>query len=305
MNIHHLELFYYVARHGGVSSAARHMPYGIQQPAISAQILQLEDNLGLTLFHRRPFKLTREGAALFAFVEPFVAGLPALAANLRGGEEKRLRIAAPDMVQREYLPTLFRRMAQRAPGFQFNLHAARMEQIEGALQEQAIDLGLATLLGKRPEGINSQPLAQLPLCLVVTAKSGIESAEDLWKRDRIDLPLITLAAAEPMCRLFSSEMEKRRLEWYPTLELSSLDLIDRYVQEGYGVGLTVAAPAAEPPPGIRHLPLQDFPTVTFSALWLGKLSPLAEMFLEEATALAKSLLGPPAAKRKGNADDRS
>jgi DNA-binding transcriptional LysR family regulator len=42
MNVHHLELFYYVARHGGVSAAARAMPYGIQQPAISAQILQLE-----------------------------------------------------------------------------------------------------------------------------------------------------------------------------------------------------------------------------------------------------------------------
>jgi len=45
MNVHHLELFYYVAKHAGVSAAARHMPYGIQQPAISAQILQFEDSL--------------------------------------------------------------------------------------------------------------------------------------------------------------------------------------------------------------------------------------------------------------------
>ena len=64
MNVHHLELFYYVARHGGVSAAARAMPYGIQQPAISAQILQLEDSLGTTLFHRRPFRLTGTGEAL-------------------------------------------------------------------------------------------------------------------------------------------------------------------------------------------------------------------------------------------------
>jgi DNA-binding transcriptional LysR family regulator len=34
------------------------MPYGIQQPAISSQILQLEDSLGKILFHRRPFALT-------------------------------------------------------------------------------------------------------------------------------------------------------------------------------------------------------------------------------------------------------
>ena len=53
LNIHHLELFYYVARHRGISEAVRNMPYGIQQPAVSAQLLQLEDHLGVTLFQRR------------------------------------------------------------------------------------------------------------------------------------------------------------------------------------------------------------------------------------------------------------
>lgn len=61
MNIHHLELFYYVATHGGISEAVRHMPYGIQQPAVSSQILQLEDDLGVKLFNRRPFQLTEAG----------------------------------------------------------------------------------------------------------------------------------------------------------------------------------------------------------------------------------------------------
>ena len=37
MNVHHLELFYYVARHGGISRALQYMPYGIQQPAVSGQ----------------------------------------------------------------------------------------------------------------------------------------------------------------------------------------------------------------------------------------------------------------------------
>jgi len=50
VNIHHLELFYYVAGHGGISEAVRHMPYGIQQPAVSDQVIQLEESLGVTLF---------------------------------------------------------------------------------------------------------------------------------------------------------------------------------------------------------------------------------------------------------------
>ena len=42
MNIHHLELFYFVAKYEGITAAVRKMPYGIQQPAVSGQILQLE-----------------------------------------------------------------------------------------------------------------------------------------------------------------------------------------------------------------------------------------------------------------------
>ena len=38
MNIHHLELFYFVAKHGGIAAAVRNIPYGIQQPAVSGQI---------------------------------------------------------------------------------------------------------------------------------------------------------------------------------------------------------------------------------------------------------------------------
>ena len=56
MNVHHLELFYYVARHGGIMEAVRNIPYGIQQPAISGQVAQLEEHLGVTLFNRRPFR---------------------------------------------------------------------------------------------------------------------------------------------------------------------------------------------------------------------------------------------------------
>jgi DNA-binding transcriptional LysR family regulator len=50
MNIHHLELFYHVARHGGISSAVRHMPYAIQQPAVSSQIRNARIVVGTNRF---------------------------------------------------------------------------------------------------------------------------------------------------------------------------------------------------------------------------------------------------------------
>jgi len=57
MNIHHLELFYFVEKHGGIAAAVRNIPYGIQQPAVSGQIAKLEESLGSQAFQRRPFAL--------------------------------------------------------------------------------------------------------------------------------------------------------------------------------------------------------------------------------------------------------
>src|SRR5690242_1790357 len=94
MNIHHLELFYYVARHGGISEAVRNIPYGIQQPAVSGQVAQLEAYLGVTLFQRRPFALTPPGEKLYKFIQPFFANLDAIASELQGGQARHIRIGA-------------------------------------------------------------------------------------------------------------------------------------------------------------------------------------------------------------------
>ena len=104
MNVHHLELFFYVAKHGGISEAVRHMPYGIQQPAMSAQLLRLEDDLGVKLFTRRPFSLTPAGGKLFQFVEPFFGNLETVATALQPEVVAHLRIGAPELVFRDHLP---------------------------------------------------------------------------------------------------------------------------------------------------------------------------------------------------------
>src|SRR5664279_4407821 len=100
MNVHHLELFYHVAKHSGISAATRKMPYGIQQPAISGQILQLEKSLGVKLFQRRPFALTASGRDLFAFAEPFFGRIGEMSRRLRSEENVRLRLAAPATILR-------------------------------------------------------------------------------------------------------------------------------------------------------------------------------------------------------------
>ena len=86
MNIHHLELFYYVAKFEGITAAVRKMPYGIQQPAVSGQLLQLEEKLGVKLFNRRPFALTPAGEELYDYCYPFFSRLRDVEERLRGEE---------------------------------------------------------------------------------------------------------------------------------------------------------------------------------------------------------------------------
>ena len=289
MNVHHLELFYYVAKYGGISEAARNMPYGIQQPAISGQIIQLEEFLGVTLFHRRPFALTPAGEELSRFIEPFFGKLDDMTKKLQGGTAHHLRIGASEIVLRDHIPELGQTVRKKYPKLKLTLREGYQPQIEAWLDKQEIDLGL-TLLNARPApGVTVLPLLTLPLMLIVPRASKLKSAEELWKQDRIDESLITLPAYEAMCRNFQAGLSKRGLDWFPSIEVSSLNLIATYVASGYGIGLFLDIPKTKLSPQVRSLPLPDFQPVTFGALWRGKAAPVITAFLETIQGRAKEI----------------
>lgn len=291
MNIHHLELFYHVAQAGGVSAAARRMPYGIQQPAISAQILQLEDALGKTLFRRRPFQLTAEGETLFAFIGPFFSGLPQIAEKLRGGADHGLRIACPEIVQRDYLPALLAAVRAETPDFHFSLHSGRADEIKARLRAGEIDLGLATELGPEEEGIVRHELLRMKLVLHLPEKSPFSSAEEIFALDRIDVPLITLPQEEPAVVAFQRELQRRKIEWFPMLELAGLDLVARFVAGGHGAGLSFDIPGSPLPDGLKVLPLPEFPEIGFYALTAGAPPPMVGEVIREAERVISRMRG--------------
>ncbi len=289
MNVHHLELFYYVARHGGIMPAVRNIPYGIQQPAVSSQIAQLEEFLGATLFHRRPFALTPEGEKLFEFIRPFFSNLDRVADELQGGQTRRIRIGASTIVLREHLPELFRDVRKKFPGLKLSLREGYPAQFEEWLQKDEIDLAVTLIEKKAAPGIQSLALLELPLVLLVEKNSGIQSAEELWRRDKIDEPLICLPAAENIPRTFQEQLRKRGVDWFPSIEASSTDLIEAYVANGLGIGVSVAIPKKLLPAKVLALPLKNFPPVVIGALWRGRKTSLLEMFLSEAKLRAQRL----------------
>lgn len=289
MNVHHLELFYYVARHGGIMPAVRNIPYGIQQPAVSAQVAELEEHLGVTLFQRRPFSLSPAGKKLFEFVEPFFSKLDAVESELQGGEARSLRIGASTIVLREHLPELLQNLRKKFPVLRVGLREGHQPELENLLLKEEIDLAITLVEKKSAPGIHSLPLIELPLVMLVEKKSKFTTAEQFWRLDKIIEPLICLPASEAICKNFQAGLAKIEVDWFPSVEVSSMDLIETYVADGLGVGLAVAIPKSNLSPKIRAIPLPDFAPIVMGALWRGKTSPLLQMLLEELKSRAKQL----------------
>lgn len=289
MNLHHLEIFYYVARHGGISAAVRKFPYGIQQPAVSSQILQLESSLGTRLFHRRPFQLTPEGERLFGFVEPFFGNIGRVAREIQGASAKFIRLGASGPALRHHLPAVLENVRKGAPGLRLHLLEATAPQLTDALREDEIDLAVTTIHEPLADGLKTRLLLELPLALLLPRKSRIRSPAELWRRDAIDDPLISLPANEPIAVNFQRGLRKLGVDWAPALVVSSLELVETYVAKGFGIGVSVNLPGIGEPAGIRRMPLTGFEPLAVGAVWRGTPSPLMGTLIDAMASYGKML----------------
>jgi DNA-binding transcriptional LysR family regulator len=290
MNIHHLELFYYVARHGGIMPAVHNIPYGIQQPAVSSQIAQLEEFLGATLFHRRPFALTPAGQELYDYVKPFFDNLEAVAEKIRGGISQHLRIAASETVLREHLPAMLQELRRPFPKLKITLREGYQPEVVAWLQHREVDVSLGLIGSKPPVGVKALPLFKLPLVLLVPKTSKLKSAQELWERDPIEESLITVPSNEFISRAFQAGLTKLEVDWFSRIEVSSVELVQTYVANGYGIGVTVGVPQMKLRPQVRVLPLDGFEPVKFGALWQGGKNPLLDTFLKIVQATARRMM---------------
>jgi len=282
MNPHQLELFYHVAKCKGVSRAARQMPYGIQQPSVSAQVNALERDLGVTLYERRPFKLTPAGEELFKFVEPFFGKIAEVRQKLQ--RAARIRIGASPIVLRDYLPPVIETVRRQFPGLSMILRALNQPELISSLERDELDVVISLIPDNLPPTVRAVEIITLPLILLAPKASRIKSAGDLWGNGRIQEPRIALGQNELICQRFQQVLTRRGVSWLPEMEMDSLELIEKYVEAGYGLGLSVRLPDKKLPPGIRVIELPDFSPVRLGALHSGKANPenkIIHVFLEE------------------------
>ena len=289
MNVHHLELFYYVAKHGGISAAVRKIPYGIQQPAVSGQVGNLEKELGVRLFERSPFRLTPAGEWLFAHVQPFFEGLSAVASEVKAAGHPELRICGAELVLRDHLPAVLKQLKTKFPKLRFSLRTTGyLSQVEEWLREGQADVAFLPVYERVPVGLRVARIASFPLVLQVPKASKLKNAAELFAQKQITEPLICLEPRSNVVQRFFQELKAQGATWPHVVEATSLDLVTRYVANGDGIGLNVLVDRKARQPGVRVVPLPGFSPLTMGALWRGQASETVQAVIEGVRTYAKT-----------------
>ena len=280
MNVHHLELFYYVAKHEGISAAVRRIPYGIQQPAVSGQMGKLEEEVGAKLFERSPFRLTAAGEKLYAHVQPFFENLDGVATELRGDADPELRIGGAELVLRDHMPVVMQRVRAVHPRMRLSLQAGHQAQLAAWLQDGQIDLAVGPVDARPPPRLRQLRLACVPLVLLVPRDRSWKSVGGLWARKKLTETLIGLPAATSVMQNFQKDLKRRDVTWPQAVEATSVELVTRYVANGDGCGVNLGIPAIIKHRNVRALPLTGFAPLTMGLLWRGEPSLLVRAVIE-------------------------
>ena len=121
MDLRHLRTFVTVAELGTVSKAALRLR--IAQPALSRQIVDLEQELGFKLFDRvgRRLVLSAEGEQLLGNCRNLLGHARSLtdqAQQIRGGDRGLLKVSASSHLIESVFSTFLHRYAERYPNVQ-------------------------------------------------------------------------------------------------------------------------------------------------------------------------------------------
>jgi LysR family transcriptional activator of nhaA len=145
LNFHHLHYFWAVAREGHLTRAAGQL--NVSQSALSAQIKQLEDQLGRPLFTRRgrTLELTESGRVALAYADTIFSAGNELVATLRDGqrlERQVLRIGAVATLSRNFQENFIRPLLQRAD-VELVLHSGALAELLARLSVHTVDVVLS------------------------------------------------------------------------------------------------------------------------------------------------------------------
>jgi LysR family transcriptional regulator, cys regulon transcriptional activator len=214
------------------------------QPALSKQIRELEEELGVQLFVRhgkRYTQLTEAGEQILAAAERVLdetAALRKISEQFAAGHSGTLSIAATHTQARYVLPTVLARFRAEFPAMQFKLLQGNPQQVAEFVVHGDATFGLATETLDEHPSLDTRPAYAWRHCLIVPvghplADSGVAPSLS----QLADQPLITYSREFAGRRGIDAAFAKGGLTPRVVLEAIDSDVIKAYVELGFGVGV--------------------------------------------------------------------
>lgn len=238
VTLRQLRVFESVARHLSFSRAAEELY--LSQPAVSMQIKQLEENVGLALFEQLGKKifLTDAGRELFHYsraVAQQLSDMEAALNEIKGLERGRLRIAVVSTAN-FFAPMFLAQFCHLNPGVKVSLSVANRESVLRQLNENETDMAI---MGLPPEELDvvSETFMENPLVVIAAPSHPLAKLRKIpMKR----LEQETFVVREPgsgtrgaMERFFA----EHRIQLKTGMEMGTNEAIKQAVQGEMGLGV--------------------------------------------------------------------
>lgn len=144
MNFTHLLAFYEVARAGSISAGAERLH--VSQPAVTREIRELEDRLGMMLFDRLPrgVALTEGGKLLYEYASRIFTLADAAEkelAELAGLGSGHMKIGASGTLGVYFVPDAIAQFNARHPQVAIDLTVTNTERVEAGLRDLTFTIG--------------------------------------------------------------------------------------------------------------------------------------------------------------------
>jgi DNA-binding transcriptional LysR family regulator len=235
-----LETFRVVAQCAQVSTAAKLL--NLSQPAVTAQIRQLEAEAGGPLFHRhtKGVRLTDHGALLLDYASKVHALLEEAAERVQGEQAMTgdLRLGASTTAAAYIIPRLLQGFLASHRPSSVALEVGNTEEVLAWIREGRLSLGLVEGLGRAP-GVSLEPFLQDELVAVRAtgappALAAVRRAADLEK-----VPLIYREPGSGTRAVLERALRKAGISSQPKpsdLVMGETETIKSCVLVGLGIG---------------------------------------------------------------------
>src|SRR5262249_49249340 len=154
----------------------------------------------------------------------------------------QLRIGASPIIFRDYMSPVIESVRKQFPRLNMILRALNQPDLLAGIEQDQLDVVISLLPERISPLLQCEVLIELPLVLLAPRSSKISSAEALWHDGKVPETLIALGVAELVCQRFQETLAKIGVSWLPSIEMDSIELIESYVEAGYGLGLSVGRP---------------------------------------------------------------